>query len=987
VTIGEEGAIPPDLRLGRGPLVGRARELAVLARALAEARAGRAAVVLLAGEPGIGKSRLLDEFPPPSLAAGVTVLRGGASQAEGMPPYLPFLEALGEYVAAAPLASLRDDAGAGAAALATLLPELPARLGPLPPRYPLAPEQARLRLFEAVAAFLGAIAARGALALVLDDLQWADAATCDLLLHLTRRLAAAPLLVVGAYREGEADDNAAFARAVIELNRQRLLTPLPVRPLSGAESHLLAASLLGGEPAPALRDLLHRHGDGNPFFEEEVLRALVEAGTVVRRAGRWELGSSPGTLLPAGLAGAIRQRLARLAPEVVELLRVAAIAGRTSPIDVLAAVARRPADEVEALLQAAVRARLLRPDADGGYTFVHDKVRETLAADLPALRRRRLHQAIGEALEARAAAVTPATLADLAFHFGAAVDAVRGVAYALQAGEAALRAYAPAEAMRHFAVAADLVTGAPDDDRRMRALFGLGDAATLAGEHRRAESSYEAARLAALRRGDPALTAHAWRRLGASRRRREAIAEARAAFERALELLGPADSAAAAETLLELADLLAVSLGRRDDGLAYGERALAMVERLDDRRLAVDAYRTLGSITARGNELAAGRAMLERALVLAREQDDPARVAEVCGHLANACYWAGDLARSWEASVMREELARRTQDPYQLRHVYAWMALLCCDRGAWDEAERLLEHEEPIVARLDSPEPLAYLRMVRGALRHVQGRFDDAEREMSAGIEALRRGSPGTLVWYLGSLGLAQADLGRRQAALVHLAEVDSLAGALDARSVAAGGAFCRLVLAYARLGEWERAAAYYARLLPFRGAFLLVLVDRVLGVAAHCRGDRAAASRHLAAAESQARAAGMRPELALTLLHKGVIERRDGPDVARGEAAFAEGQRLCAELGMQELGRRLLDAFDLPPEPPGRRDAWPDGLSARQVEVLRLVADGRTNREIAAALSVSERTVANHMTAIFAKTGVDNRAGAAAYALRQGLA
>ena len=981
-----DSTIPSLLRLGRGPLVGRGHELTVLAHCLAQARAGRASVVLLAGEPGIGKTRLLEEFPPPELAAGVTVLRGAATQAEGMPPYLPFLEALGEYVLATAAEQLQADLGSNAAILAPLLPEVGARLGALPPPVPLTPEQERLRLYAAVAALLAGIAARGGLILILDDLHWADTATCDLLVHVARRLQAAPLLVVGAYREAEAEENAAFTRTVAELNRHRLLVPLPLRPLHEDESRQLAAGVLRGDLTTEAHRLLHRHGEGNPFYVEELLRGLVEAGALHQGGSGWELGLEPGQLLPAGLVGAIRQRLTRLAPAVVELLQVAAIAGRTFAVDLLTTVTDGESEVVEDHLLTATRARLVRPEAAGGYSFVHAKVREVLATAVPATRRRRLHQAIGAALAAQADATSARDLADLAFHFVQAGDATRGVAYALAAGEQALRAYAPAEAMAHYRAAIDLLTGSDDEARRTAALLGLGDAATLAGDYRQAADSYAAAQAAAGRAGDRAAMARAWRRLGAVRWRQEAIAEARTAFERALELLGPVDSAEAAETLLHLGELLGVSVGEREAALAYGERALAMVERLGDRRLEAAACCTLGSIRTRTNDLTTGRALLERGLMLAREQDDPARAAEACAYLANACYWAGDITRSWEVSRLREELARRTQDPYQLRHVYAWMALLCCGWGDWAQAEQLLAQQEQIVERLESPEPLAYVGMVRGHLHYHQGRFDEAVAEMAVAVDTLRRSGPGTLVWYLGSLGMGLAELDRREETLACLAELEDLSGFLNERSVAGDGSFARLVLAYARLGERERAAAYYRHLLPFAGQFQVLLVDRALGVAAACRGDRAAALRHLADAEALARREGLRPELGLTLLQRGLLEREAAAGAASGEAVIAEGLRLCEELGMQALAHRLLDAW--PGDQQRRRvtPRGPDGLSRREMEVLRLVAQGRTNREIAALLALSEGTVANHLTAIFTKTGVDNRAGAVAYALRHGL-
>jgi predicted ATPase/DNA-binding CsgD family transcriptional regulator len=980
---------PSVLRVGRSPLVGRAWQMSALAEQLAEARAGRPVVVLLAGPPGIGKTRLLSEFPPPELAAGVTVLRGGASQAEGMPPYLPFLEALGEYIAAAPVERLREEVGPPAGGLSTLLPELPARLGPLAPPHPLGPEQERFRLYEAVAAFLAAIAARGPLVLLLDDLQWADAATCDLLVHVAGRLRSAALLIVGAYRDDEAEANPAFVRARAELNRRRLRVPLPLRPLAAAESRALATNLLRGDIAPDIADLLHRQGEGNPFFLEELLRVLVEEGTLIWRQGCWQLAGEPGRLLPPRVAEAIRLRLARLDPAVVELLRVAAVAGRACEPALLARVTGTEVEQAEERLLAAARVQLVRPEADGTYAFVHDMVRETLAAELGRARRQRLHLAIGEALEAQGEADSPRRLADLAFHFAAAGATARGVAYALASGERALRASAAADAVAHYQTAVRLLGPGGEPAQRAAAFTGLGDAATVAGDYREAAAAYEAAQAAWLECGDAAAAAGAWRRLGRVRWRQEAVAEARAAFERALALLGPADSPAAAETLLQLADLHATSLGQNAEGMAYAERALAMIARLGDRRLEATAACVVGNIKGRGNEVAAGRALLERALALAQALDDPALGAEACAYLANIYAWAGDLERSRAVSLVRAELARRTQDVFHLRHVYSWIGFQELLQGRWAEAERYFAQQEPVLDGLQGPEPHAALHAYRGLLHYFQARFAEGERELRAAFDLLRPTGSGTRLWYLGWHGQVLAELERRDEALACFAELEALAETLDARARGRGNAFAQLAVGYARLGAREHAAACYTKLLPFRGQFAPVLIDRGLGLAALAGGDVAAARRHLADAEAEARRAGMRPELALTLLWRGRLERSvAGPAHATAPGdPLAEGLRLCAELGMQALGRRLLGAPPAGAARPPARGARIAGLSERELDVLRLVAQGHTNREIAAALALSENTVARHLTHIFTKTGVENRAGATAFALRHGLA
>jgi predicted ATPase len=181
-------------------LVGRQRELDRLLHLFDESRTSRLHVVLVVGDPGIGKTRLLQEAARRAEQAGALVLRGGAFQADGMPPYQPFLEALGSYIRATPPAHLRETAGPMASVLATILPELSVALGELSPSYPLPAEQARLRLFEAIGMFLAGLSRTAPLVLVLDDLQWADSASLDLLRHMVRQQSTARLLILGAYR-------------------------------------------------------------------------------------------------------------------------------------------------------------------------------------------------------------------------------------------------------------------------------------------------------------------------------------------------------------------------------------------------------------------------------------------------------------------------------------------------------------------------------------------------------------------------------------------------------------------------------------------------------------------------------------------------------------------------------------------------------------------------------------------------------------------
>src|SRR2546421_5542845 len=244
-------------------LIGRERERALLWSHYQAAASGQTRVVLIEGSPGIGKTCLLDALAAHARQQGVCVLRGGASEAEGMPPYLPFLEALGQHIRTTTPHIVREQAGALASVLATILPEFPLRQGELPVSYPLPAEQARLRLYEAVGMFLAAIAVPRAVLLLLDDLQWADTATLDLLCYVVRHQPNARLLVLGAYREGEVAQRPSFERALAELTRLRRLITITIGPLAVTEMAMLAGSRLGAPLDPAARATLSTQSEGN----------------------------------------------------------------------------------------------------------------------------------------------------------------------------------------------------------------------------------------------------------------------------------------------------------------------------------------------------------------------------------------------------------------------------------------------------------------------------------------------------------------------------------------------------------------------------------------------------------------------------------------------------------------------------------------------------------------------------------------------------
>jgi DNA-binding CsgD family transcriptional regulator len=991
----------------QAPLVGRRHELDLLWSRYQATAGGSAGVVLVAGDPGIGKTRLLATLAERAAADGATVLQGSASQAEGMPPYLPVLTALGSYVRFAPLEQLRAQADARAAILATILPELAERLGELAPGYALPPEQARLRLYDAVGAFLAALSTERPLLLVLDDLHWADAATLDLMCHVARHQPEARLLVVGAYREDERAQNPALERALVELTRLRLLTAVALGPLSEPEVAALAHRVLAAPADPDLNRLLHEQCEGNPFFAEELLLGWQEMGAMRQDGGRWILGLSPDTRvgLPPSLTMAIGERLARLDPEVVDLLQTATIVGRTFAAALLADAAGMDVEAVEELLLPAVRARLLHTDGSGAFTFSHDKIRECLYAAVTSARRRRLHGFIGRALETRPDQDSAQHLSELAFHFTSSGDRARGATYAERAAAQALRSFAADEAMRHFKTALDMIDGA--DARRGTLLFGLGEAAILAGHEREAATAFAAAQSWFEQAGEPVAAVRAAHRLGQAWVRLEEHVAAQSAFETALALLASSEEPRAAQVacepasapmagekdtpeavlvqvLADLGNMLVVSLHQLDAGVAHVRRALELAQRLGDDRLLAAASRTLGNLLVRSNDLDGGIALLEQALALATVADDPVEAAECCACLAPAYFWRGDLRQSGETTRQRLTWAQRCHDSYQLRHVYTWLAVVAGLQGNLAETERWLDQAEVIVERLASPEPRAYVQFCRGAMAYTRGEYAEAEAGLQEALAIFRQIGPGALVWYQGLLCVVQATHGKTAEARAGLDELDALLAELPLAEPLAGLAQTALLL-----DDQTRLARYYPQLTALEGRFADFLIDRLLGEIETWQGDWAAAQRHLAAAEAVARKEVLSWELARTLEAQAnlILAQGKHPGTAGVQELLEQALELVQRIGNPSEADRLQERLRTLVRGRPVRPRLPAGLSEREAEVLRLVATGKSNREIAQALYLSESTVAHHLTSIFAKTGVDNRAAATAFALRHNLA
>ena len=469
---------PSRVRLPQNSLVGRECEMATLRAGLDDASCGRGRLLLISGEPGIGKTRLADELAVLADAKGMALLVGHCSERDEAVAYLPFVEILENFIdrASTPEA-LRTALGEQGPELARLLPRLKNILPGLPPPLDLPPAQARRQLFNCYRDFIARVAREQPLLLVLEDLHWSADSTLSLLDHLMQRLSDLPLLLVGTYRDAELNVTGGLAKTLDDLLRGRLATQVRLKGLPRDEVAAMLKSLSGQSPPDAVVSEIYAQTEGNPFFVEELFRHLEEENRLYDSAGQFRSVLGIGELeAPPSVRLVVARRLARLTDLTQKMLATAAVIGRLFSFEILARASAANDDSILKCIEEAEKAGLLFSVAESPkarFQFSHELVRQAVIGGLSAARRQRLHLEVADAIERTYSGALEDCCAELAHHYARSSNTGKTIEYLDRAGRQAIKRGALKEAELCLKQAIATLSTTPETPERINREFNL----------------------------------------------------------------------------------------------------------------------------------------------------------------------------------------------------------------------------------------------------------------------------------------------------------------------------------------------------------------------------------------------------------------------------------------------------------------------------------------------------------------------------------
>lgn len=962
------------------PFIGRTEELATLSEALHVASGGRGRIVAIAGDPGIGKTRLLSEFSGIAEQAGNHVIRSQSIEDSGVPPNFPWMLALRSHLQQIDDQSLRADLGDAAADVATIVPELRQRLSLGPVQPPPESATARYQLYDSVSRFLLNGAARRPIVMLFDDLHAIDGSSLALLEYFTHQIGGSPILVVGAYRESAIDRRHPLRAALIRLSRNNRYRQIELAGLTRNEVAELLRTKLNDKPTSSLvRSVLEQSG-GNPLFVSEVGAMLLR-----QQPGARSSGTGLRFRVPRSLREVIDARLGSLSDDCCSLLRIAAILGRDFEHVALAELASISRGKAMTLLQTASSKGIVESPSKGWFRFTHALYREVLYAEHNMISRITLHKRAGEQIEGRFADDLVPQLSKLAYHFFESLQAggeEKAIFYCRRAAEVAAlqRAYDEAVGLLDCALQSSELAHAQDYSRRLELLLALGRAEYQAGDLNASTQTLMKAAVLAYR--------HAWW---------DRLAEVLCLFQlicqqsgyhhvasiplhtAVLENLGADDIEVRARVLASLAKAYRTA-AKPEFAATTFRQGVALARDCGNPVVLLDCLRkgnwTVGRDPQRVRE---GLEISREALVLATEQNNAAaRLDSIVDVVFQLCD-LGEIDEVESQLKVLDQLGRSERQPHFRNLLTGFETAVAILRGNWRHALRKAQQG---VRRL----PLQGVRGLQG--RYAFQLFAITKAQGSLGqlqgiAERIISGSDESSLWLPGQILLfcELGEFGRARDALGRLGSLNALPGD-DLLEIA----LIYLSESCLLLGDRSRIRELFGRLQAYRGLNATLPGTFMLGAVSGYLAE-------LAAALGQAKDARDLFEEAIVMN----TSMKAAPALARTRAAYAHwllengghrdrtrGNRLIAQAQTAARSLNLAPVLRLIEQAGKSMDAA--RLTGREIDILRVIAKGLSNKGIAEALNISHSTVTTHIRNIFRKIGVGNRTEAADFARRSGL-
>ena len=926
IQLGYQKAVPPP-GLVRDIFVGRERELEELQVALEATILGHGRVVLLAGDPGIGKTRTAKELAAAACRQGAQVLIGRCYEGSGAPPFWPWVQIVRSYVRHCEAQTLRQEMGGGAVDIAQVITEVREHLPDLPSPSAPEPEQARFRFFDSLTTFFKTAGQAHPLVLILDDLHWADTPSLRLLQFLARELSNAPLLVLATYRDVAVGRQHPLKQILGELAREPVTQSILLQGLTERDVARFVEHTTGVQPPETLVAALYKQTEGNPFFMTEIAHLLVTEGD---ECVLHDFQSAIDLPIPQRVREVIGRRLDHLSADCHCVLATAAVIGREFCLAVLKRVSDLSYERVLDVLEEAVAARVIMevPGTAGVYSFSHALIRETLYRELTLSSRMKLHRRVGEALESLYAAHLVPHLTKLAHHFFFAVhvggDVNKAIEYTTQAGARATALLAYEEAVRHYERALQLLElqGA-DATRHCEVLLVLGEAQCRAGNITEAKDTFLQAAVVARALGV---------RVGAQQ---VAPLLARAALGITTGFSGIAVKAGTVDpSVVDLFEETLKSLKEEDRTLkarVLGRLAMELFwsPAAEERRVAlsqqaVELARRAGDAATLAYALNARRLVLWGPENVEERLCDAAEIIQLAEEIGDwetalrGYIWRiTDLVELGDFQTANQEIATYTQRAEQLKQPFylwvltAWKAMQAGMEGRFTEAEQLAHQALTIGQRAQDADAAQYFTAQMLAFRGGRG-LKDSETPTRELVEQYRM----IPAWRC-ALALIYADLGLKAEARreFEFFAAHDFANLPQDREWLCAIANLSQVCAFLR--DTSRAAILYQLLLPYADRYIvagpaIVCVGsaaRFLGLLAMTMGRWEEAQGHFQAALQGNTRIGARPLVALTQLMYAFmfLVRKQPGDLEQALELVQQALATAQELGMHDLMNRVL--------------------------------------------------------------------------------